>query len=628
MDRILTYCESNGVSETYAYDNYGSLSSVTQNENRTYTYTYNEDSTRTLKNILVKGLTIIPKYDTLKRNKGKEVHIDEKPIVGKYITYRKVGDHMTNMPSTIRFGHKIGEEYVIRDSLKYGYDSVGNIEKIFENGKLIVTYTYDKLNRLVRENNKKHNKTTLFAYDNNGNILLKEEYAYTVKEQNELSEAKVISEYCYKESSDQLLRIIKNELQENGEHAETIETFAYDTLGNPTTYRGKTATWIKGRYLTSYDNHTFTYDARGRLIEKDGIVFTYSSNGKLIKRGNDLEFLYDHTGVVGFIYNNEKYLYRKDVQGNIVAILSVSGNILVEYTYDAWGKAKIEDVSGIGLGEINPFRYRGYYYDNDIKMYYLKTRYYDPEIGRFMTIDSISYLNPNVINGLNLYAYCGNNPVMGVDPNGNAWWNPFSWDWGKVGDFFDSTAQKIKTSVSSIKSQVKASIVSLAVDISRSKLGTFVRYLATDIRNYDINNTDPQKVIDAHYFSAYKGQFAVKLPIGEDAFSFGIMGIGNDIDDIKNTEHINTILHEYGHYLQLQEMGWWNYICDVAIPSVTGNRLESKGKLKVGGTAINYYSQPWEYEADQLGGVVRCYPGTATRVKLVSLTYWDLIKMF
>ena len=73
---------------------------------------------------------------------------------------------------------------------------------------------------------------------------MKEEYAYTVKEQNELSEAKVISEYCYKESSDQLLRIIKNELQENGEYAETIETFAYDTLGNPTTYRGKTATWV------------------------------------------------------------------------------------------------------------------------------------------------------------------------------------------------------------------------------------------------------------------------------------------------------------------------------------------------------------------------------------------------
>lgn len=66
---------------------------------------------------------------------------------------------------------------------------------------------------------------------------------------------------------------------------------------------------------------------------------------------------------------------------------------------------------------------RGYYFDTETKLYFLKTRYYDPEVGRFITIDDISYIDPEIINGLNLYAYCGNNPVMRVDENGNAWWH-------------------------------------------------------------------------------------------------------------------------------------------------------------------------------------------------------------
>lgn len=77
----------------------------------------------------------------------------------------------------------------------------------------------------------------------------------------------------------------------------------------------------------------------------------------------------------------------------------------------------------MGLGEINPFRYRGYFYDTDMGLYYLKTRYYDPEVGRFINMDGISYSDPETLNGLNLYSYCGNNPVMNVDPEGHAWWH-------------------------------------------------------------------------------------------------------------------------------------------------------------------------------------------------------------
>ena len=102
---------------------------------------------------------------------------------------------------------------------------------------------------------------------------------------------------------------------------------------------------------------------------------------------------------------------------------------VVEYYYEAWGNHKAVDSNGnqitssTHIGNLNPFRCRGYYYDTETGLYYLKTRYYDPEVGRFISCDSIEYADTETINGLNLYAYCGNNPVMNVDPNGTAWWD-------------------------------------------------------------------------------------------------------------------------------------------------------------------------------------------------------------
>ena len=113
------------------------------------------------------------------------------------------------------------------------------------------------------------------------------------------------------------------------------------------------------------------------------------------------------------------------------ALLDNSGNVVVRYVYDAWGNHAVLDANGADItdvnhiGVLNPFRYRGYFYDEETGLYYLKSRYYDPEVGRFITIDGVSYIDPETINGLNLYAYCGNNPVMYTDPNGTAKW----WEW-------------------------------------------------------------------------------------------------------------------------------------------------------------------------------------------------------
>ncbi len=202
-------------------------------------------------------------------------------------------------------------------------------------------------------------------------------------------------------------------------------------MGNPTKYRGIDCSWVKGRQLDEFGSLQFKCDGRGRRTKKGDITFTYDSNGRLLSHSNGISFIYDNSGVVGLKQDGKTYIYRKDVQGNIIAILDSTGKVMVRYVYDVWGNHKAYDENGseitsaTHIGNLNPFRYRGYYYDTETKLYFLKTRYYDSEIGRFMTIDGVEYLDPESINGLNLYAYCGNNPVMAVDPNGTAKW----WQW-------------------------------------------------------------------------------------------------------------------------------------------------------------------------------------------------------
>ena len=124
-------------------------------------------------------------------------------------------------------------------------------------------------------------------------------------------------------------------------------------------------------------------------------------------------------GLTGFRYDGADYYYRKNLQGDIIGIINAAGTELVSYSYDAWGNILwTEDDSEKNLGELNPFRYRGYYYDTETGLYYLNSRYYDPRTGRFINADEVEYLGEDAEFSCNLYAYCGNNPVMGIDPEG------------------------------------------------------------------------------------------------------------------------------------------------------------------------------------------------------------------
>ena len=420
LDNLTSYRYNDGsinrVTEscTYNTDHQLSEKAITANgTTQTYTYTYKNDTAKSLDSITLDSYMFAPKTDCLSRNKGKTISFITKNVDGsiasnpkiaeEQITYLKFGDHATNIPATIYYGDKKNGSYAFSDHFKYKYDSMGNIAEIRENGELYAKYAYDTIGRLVREDNKKLGKTVIFTYDTNGNILCRKEYAFTLTDKLDELEC---TTFAYTYDGDKMLSY-------NG------EACVYDTIGNPTTYCNKTLIWENGRQLSSYDNTTFTYDNLGRRTAKNGTSFTYDASGNLIHQSNGISFIYDASGVCGICHGNSTYFYRKDILGNIVAILDANGEIVAKYTYDAWGNHSITATEGNEtIANLNPFRYRGYYYDVETELYFLKTRYYDPEIGRFITIDDISYLDPDSINGLNLYAYCGNNPVMCVDPSG------------------------------------------------------------------------------------------------------------------------------------------------------------------------------------------------------------------
>ena len=124
--------------------------------------------------------------------------------------------------------------------------------------------------------------------------------------------------------------------------------------------------------------------------------------------------------MTAFLIYNKEYFYIKDILENIIGIIDQEGNVVVYYKYDVYGNLISKDVKIDNLASrYNPFIYKGYYYDVETQLYWVSSRYYSPELCRWISPDNIDYLDPKSINGLNLYAYCGNNPINKYDPSGH-----------------------------------------------------------------------------------------------------------------------------------------------------------------------------------------------------------------
>jgi len=335
-------------------------------------------------------------YDALGRIEKRSGYGDFTKYL--YLSTSTVG--ATNLPSRISFS----------DMSRYDitYDNNGNVTNIVSgDGNDNITYAYDNVGRLISETrkNKYHNT---FAYDINGNLTEKNEYPY---ENGAIASAKRTRRiYTYT----------------NGQmSAYDGKICSYDANGNPTNYLGTACEWTRGRLLKKFGNTSFEYNAEGLRTKKGNKEYIWSGDRILGEKENGkvtMRYFYDASGIAGYEYSGTKFVFRKNLQGDIIGIIDNTGTLLGTYEYDAWGNCTATKVIISGTSMVlsmNPFRYRGYYFDSETGLYYLQSRYYDPKTGRFISPDAYSYLEPDTVNGLNLYSYCNNNPVMYADPSGH-----------------------------------------------------------------------------------------------------------------------------------------------------------------------------------------------------------------
>ena len=325
----------------------------------------------------------------------------------------------TNMVGGISY--KLSSDRVL--DYIYNYNDTGNVENVYENGKKVAVYTYDELNQLVWYADTRTGRYIRIVYDNYGNIQKMESYSLgTNWAPVKLLETRT---YSYGDTN------WKDKLTEfDG------DSITYDKNGNPLTYRDDmTFEWENGRILkninTSDKAIQMSYDSNGMRTQKtvNGVKTNYyydsSNNLFALTQGNDtLFFYYDNSGeVMSVSCNGTMYYYIKDLQGDITEIVDKDGKAVAEYAYDAWGNMLTEYNGTLTFEKLNPFRYRGYVYDEETGLYYLQSRYYDPLTGRFLNADVYADTQSGTPLSTNMFAYCENNAINKSDDEGkDAWW--------------------------------------------------------------------------------------------------------------------------------------------------------------------------------------------------------------
>ena len=367
----------------------------------------------------------------------------------------KLGDFTYNISFEYYLDNGNETNFLRKQIFTFG-NNTENIEYKFNNRGLIseidtaygnLYYKYDNQGRIVEETNQLFSERYRYYYDDNQNLIRKVKY-----------NASGSTEICL--------------------------TDPYSSLSN---FYPSSLTFEFGR-LVGCDSIQYVYDIFGKRIKKivdSTEIDYYYEDGKLMLQnsGTDkLMFLYGDNGIVGLLYKTivngeeeaKQYYLQKNILGDVVAIYYNENNeykMACRYAYDAWGNHMIFDANGneitslSHIGNINPIRYRGYYYDVETQLFYCNSRYYSPELCRWISPDSIEYLDPTSISGLNLYCYCMNNPIMYSDPSGHIaistlllgmaigfgigfaigggfeigkqiyanGWNPDDWDWGQIG---------------------------------------------------------------------------------------------------------------------------------------------------------------------------------------------------
>ena len=441
-DRI---CEGTTVQHTqHIYDEENRITSQTSvlgGRSYTSSYVYNDNvasNSDPVKDGSLKQVTFSKPNKTLTFTYESLKHLKKATLSGVFersYSYRAITSlRSSNQISTLSYAANNSSLTAL--SYNYAYDQRGNITEIKENGSTIAEYTYNGQNQMVTE--KRDGVTYTYTYDTAGNILdVGSDGIYAP------------NSYTYSDSiwQDLLTAYNGHRIYYEGQGGDAAN---YPVSGNPKNwYNGSTytgLTWTQGRHLTSLSKDgtdiSYTYDMNGiRSTKTVGTeLHTYlTQNGQVVREtigtgstAQILDFVYDNNSQpFALCYSTDggahfyDYFYITNMQGDVVRLVDSDGTTVANYSYDAWGKLlSVKNASGAAITDpesianLNPLRYRGYYYDTDTEWYYLQSRYYDPEIGRFINADLPEYSATGTLDDNNLFAYCGNNPVLHDDQDG------------------------------------------------------------------------------------------------------------------------------------------------------------------------------------------------------------------
>ena len=388
------------------------------------------------------------KYNDLRQLKSKGVTVPDQngkqtKVYDRAYTYDRIavdsGNRMGTRLASTGYTFALNQSVKQSRSFTYTYDKAGNITKIVTAGTSVPKaaeskeYGYDAQGQLVSEKNS--SKTTfLYAYDTAGNI------------RSITKDGTVTKSFGYTNPSwpDLLTSVTANGTTKDVLYEGQSQTSDVPSSGNPVTYyNGKdyTFTWTKGRQLASATvdgkQVSYTYDMSGVRTSKtvNGTTYNYTTlSGKVMRQqwgSKSLEFVYDDgSQPFAMIYNDGStstlYYYVLNAQGDVIALLNANGTLAASYNYGAWGNYSVHDKDGkkttdaTFIGHINPLRYRGYYYDRETRLYYLQSRYYDFANCRFINADTFATTDANGFLSANMFAYCENNPIMRLDPDGSS----------------------------------------------------------------------------------------------------------------------------------------------------------------------------------------------------------------
>ena len=433
-----------------------------------------------------------------------------------------------------------GEKY------EYKYDAHSNITDVTKDGVLQYHYGYDMMNQLVSVDDKLNGKVCNYTYDAGGNLI-----SETVTDSNGTTS----NAYEYNNSNWGDVLTSYND-----------QNITHDEIGNPLTYRdGMSMTWKNGRQLATLTNGdtsiSYGYDSGSVRTTKtvNGVKYTYAYlNGQLLyETRGDAKFYYSYDAN-GILYNvrytltdggtEYSYYYTHNSHGDIVGIYNGAGELKAHYEYDAWGNViSITDINGNAItspnhiGNLNPFRYRGYYQDTETGLYYLMSRYYDPITHRFINADGYFQSGGSILDA-NTFAYCANNPVTRSDESGNSWFH-------KVMTAILNGVKKATAAVTSTINSVSSEKHKTSnVKIDFSTTAPTIGYLASKGTTHAVSSSA------VRYVSNYPKPSSVGVGTYKKTVNNQIRDIhnvtsyvNNTIDMIDNTLTVGGIIYDTGY---------------------------------------------------------------------------------